>query len=500
MGSVEADGCGKGSVLADEDLEFELLPPHPAATIESLRSLRYDLGSAIADIVDNSIAAEADQVNIRTDARSGWLAVIDNGRGMTPEELTAAMRVGSQDPLDVRSERDLGRFGFGLKTASFSQARELTVWSRTDGHRAASRTWDIDVVRSRGSWLLRKRAPQAAARIISALSEPGAGTVVLWRRIDQLQHGDESAAADLRASLRDVSEHLEMVFARFLHAGITIRVGRHVLKPWDPFALDHPATQELPSERLAYRGHPIDIRPYVLPHESKLTTTEVERLAGPRGWNAQQGFYLYRRDRLVAAGDWLDLSLSRGDTYNLARIAMDVPTELDRDLQLDVGKSGVVVPRQLHNSLRRIAEATRKRGAAVKRHRAVPVKKAANRRRTTVWTSQTRGATQTVRLNRSHPIITELIAQAPDAHVVRTALDLIEETVPSQLLPTVDPERRPLATESVDDLRSLAERVYETYLREGKSRSEAAQRLLQTEPFYLFPDIVEHYGAIVANP
>lgn len=281
---------------------------------------------------------------------------------------------------------------------------------------------------------------------------------------------------------------------------MVIKVGEQRLKPWDPFGKDHSATQELPSERLNLRGHTITVRPYVLPHESKLSTAQAHLLAGPDGWNAQQGFYLYRRNRLVAAGEWLGMGLTRGDTYSLARIALEVPAELDRDFQLDVSKSGVVVPRTLHAGLRRIAEVTRKRASAVRSHRAVPVKRAVDRQRTTVWTSSSRRGVQGVRLNRRHPVITELIGQTPDPELIRTALDLIEETVPSQLLASIDEQARPLDSESSDALSDLAERVYNSFLQEGKSRSEAAQRVMHTEPFYLYPDISDFYGEIIAKP
>lgn len=487
--------------MTTSDADYEELPPDPAATIESLRSLRYDLGSAIADIIDNSIAAEAKTIAVRMDSRAGWMAVIDDGQGMSAPDLTSAMRIGSQDPLDVRAQRDLGRFGFGLKTASFSQARELTVWSRRKGRKAACRSWDIDVVRSRGKWLLRKSAPPGASRLLDSLIESGTGTIVLWRRLDWHSDGaDDIEAQHFRLALEEVSNHLEMVFERFLESGISVKIGSHLLQPWDPFARDHSATQELPLEQLALRGHPIVVRPYVLPHESKLTSTEAARLAGPGGWNAQQGFYLYRRDRLVTAGDWFNLGLSRQDLYGLARIALEVPTELDKDFKLDVAKSGVVVPRSLHGELRRIAEVTRKRAAAVRRHRDVPVKRAANRHHTTVWSSTAKGGVQSIRLNRSHPVLTALISSVDDPEVVRTALDLIEETVPAQLLPSIDTEHRPLAGETAEDLLRLAEKVYESYLRDGKTRSEAAQRLLHTEPFYLYPAITEYYGEMIANP
>ena len=139
----------------------EEAPPDPAATIETLGALGYSTESAVADLIDNSIAAGATRVDVilHWDGADSWCAVADNGRGMTGDELKQAMTIGSRDPVLPRDAADLGRFGFGLKTASFSQCRDLTVGSRKANQRIAYRTWDLDYVRAEGRWLLFKSPP-----------------------------------------------------------------------------------------------------------------------------------------------------------------------------------------------------------------------------------------------------------------------------------------------------------------------------------------------------
>lgn len=126
------------------------LPPFAPILIESTRAIGYSLEAAIADIIDNSIAADASNVHVRFfPVDEPYLAIIDDGCGMDDEEITQAMQYGSANPLEERSRKDLGRFGLGLKTASLSQCRQLTVVSKKGSH-YVGRRWDIDFVNSTG--------------------------------------------------------------------------------------------------------------------------------------------------------------------------------------------------------------------------------------------------------------------------------------------------------------------------------------------------------------
>ena len=104
------------------------LPPRAHTLISATRHIGYSLESAIADLIDNSIAARARNVEIDfIDTTESYIAILDDGFGMTDEELTSAMQYGSSDPSNNRSENDLGRYGLGLKTASMSQCKKMTV-------------------------------------------------------------------------------------------------------------------------------------------------------------------------------------------------------------------------------------------------------------------------------------------------------------------------------------------------------------------------------------
>ena len=107
------------------------MPPYAPILMESTRSIGYSVEAAIADVIDNSIAAFATNVEVNFFPSSDpYICILDNGNGMTISELENAMQYGSKNPLDTRSENDLGRYGLGLKTASLSQCRKLTVISK----------------------------------------------------------------------------------------------------------------------------------------------------------------------------------------------------------------------------------------------------------------------------------------------------------------------------------------------------------------------------------
>lgn len=132
-----------------DDHDEICLPPSAADLLESMRAIGYSFEAALADLIDNSLSADARQIELHFSPYDRpYVVVLDDGAGMSPSELTAAMRHGSRDPRLARDSRDLGRFGLGLKTASLSQCRRLTVVSWKDGQRSA-RQWDLDHVARR---------------------------------------------------------------------------------------------------------------------------------------------------------------------------------------------------------------------------------------------------------------------------------------------------------------------------------------------------------------
>jgi hypothetical protein len=490
-----------------DDEDWEDLPPDPASTIEALGHLGYQPRAAVADLIDNSLTWGARNISVRGHwaGKDSWFAIIDDGEGMTEKRLKSAMRIGSGDPLVPRAEQDLGRFGFGLKTASFSQAREVTVYTRTsDAAPPSVRCWDLDEVRRTGRWVVRRSVPPDAKPIIEKVDNGKRGTIVLWRRLTDLvdpnaEKKNSSARAIFHEELNVISRWLGMVFEHFLSSKdrVAMRVNQAGVIPFDPFLREHPATQPLPPETLRLRKQDVRVAPFVLPHESKLTPPENLSAGGPLGWNEQQGFYVYRRGRLIVAGDWLELQLARDDMHNLARIRIDIPAELDQEWQLDVSKGAVRAPAALRSDLLRIAKETRKKAAAVKRHRAGEVVQNPGKAVELVWRLEAVHGGKRPKINRAHPIIAKALNEsAGDRQELRMMLSLIEDSLPASSLPTQKSDTPPLSDQAPERVFDMAERLYESLLQNGKTRSEAAQRICNTQPFFMYPEIVKYFGGI----
>jgi hypothetical protein len=495
--------------LVEAHPDFEEVPPDPVATIESLRSLGYSLDAAVADLIDNSIAARVDSKPVNVDVQvewagsESWVTVVDDGRGMTEEGLRRAMRIGSWDPQAQRETHDLGRFGFGLKTASFSQCRELTVATRTDADRQLIiRSWDLDHVRRTGKWELRASEPPGAGAILDRFRPPSSGTVVLWRRLTSLvepgtQPDDQVARRHFNDHIAGLEAHLAMTFGRYLarrQEGLGLLLNSQRVEPWDPFLTTFTWTQPLPQETPRIRGQAMVVRPYVLPYQGKLTAREQAEAAGPMGWNAQQGFYIYRKDRLIAAGTWLGLKgISHSDAYNLARISIDIPSSLDSDWSLNITKGTVQAPAIIRQDLGRIADQTGKRARAVLSSRGGLVGTRKKRSIIQVWQQRRRHGELVLSINRQHPLIAQVLAGGGTSRrQLEAVLDLIEETIPAAALPSAPPpDRRTHDGQLPEPVIQLAQQLYEKYLQDGLTRQQATEKLLTCEPFDEYPDLMD---------
>ena len=144
------------------------LENNPSADIlvNSMRAMGYTFESAIADVVDNSVAVKANLIEIKfpIDPADCYVAICDNGAGMSREKLIEAMRYGSQVEGEERSEDDLGRFGLGLKSASLSQCRRLTVASKQNGEISAL-VWDLDIIGQKKGWYMVECTPEQISNI-----------------------------------------------------------------------------------------------------------------------------------------------------------------------------------------------------------------------------------------------------------------------------------------------------------------------------------------------
>ncbi len=478
-----------------EEDHSDRTPPNPVALIEAMRSLGYTLEAAVADLVDNSISHGATQICIQFDwaGRDSTVSISDNGCGMTESGLIEAMRPGSNNPRDDRAPDDLGRFGLGLKTASFSQASRLSVISRAAGNSESSRIWDLPYLAERNDWILLRNPSNDARRHAQWLSGRPSGTCVIWENLDRLVDdvdidNDPAHKAFLEAADR-VGKHLAMVFGEFLTGAnaIQIKLGNETLKPWDPFLRDHGATQVLPEESISWSGRIVKVQPYILPHHSRLTKQQFEFASGIRGWNAHQGFYIYRNKRLIVAGGWLSLGMTSDEHLKLARIRVDIGNDVDFEWKLDVRKSVARPPVALREQLRRIARASRDRAQEVYRHRGRKIVAASPKDHSSIWEGKVMRGRMHFRINREHPIVHSLTAEGDGGRAVEALLCLIEETIPLDSIyirHAEAPEHQPTPFEDTKDpqFRVMLSELYLGMIAAGRSHAEAIATLSALKP------------------
>jgi anti-sigma regulatory factor (Ser/Thr protein kinase) len=342
-------------------LQMRTVEVIPAARrlIGSLRDMGYEFATAVADLVDNSIEAGATVVtiDIEFEGEDSWVRIADNGAGMTPAALREAMRYGSSREY---ASNDLGKFGLGLKVASLSQCQRLTVASRRNRERFefTAYCWDLEHIAKTNRWELVPVARDAAGPSLLAPLKKSAGTVVLWQRLDRIlgyEYPDgDSARRRLAFMCRDVEGHLSVVFHRFLSGEVrgsrklSILLNGSRIEPWDPFARDEPATKPLDPVSISVthgglRGH-LMLEPFVLPHQSDFSSPEsFKRASGPANWNQQQGFYVYRANRLIQSGGWCRIRTLDEHT-KLARVALRFSPQLDDAFRVNVAKMRVQLP------------------------------------------------------------------------------------------------------------------------------------------------------------
>jgi Histidine kinase-, DNA gyrase B-, and HSP90-like ATPase len=343
------------------------ITPSASRLTESLRDIGYDFPAAVADIVDNSVMAGASQVGISIEfsGEESYVMISDDGEGMTANGLLEAFRYGSRRTY---SRSDLGRYGLGLKTASLSQCRSVTVATsrrRTAPGNVTVRTLDLDLIAELDEWLVVE--PTSEPVIESSVERLGSesGTVVIWRKLDRVlpEKRPDGAWARRRldAMAAKTAEHLGIVFHRYLESSkdhsLVITVNGEKVEPWNPFAPSEHTTEELPLQRFETTvgevSGSVTLRRFVLPSRDEFSSLEeFERYSGPLNWNRQQGIYIYRADRLVQWGGWNGI---RGidEHTKLARAALDFDTDLDSVFNINVAKMRVAIPPQIRQMLER---------------------------------------------------------------------------------------------------------------------------------------------------
>lgn len=473
-------------MAVDEDLA-----PEPGL-MESMRSVGYTLEAALADLIDNSISAQATEVDIVFSAHGqDFVAILDNGLGMTGAQARSAMRLAGNSSQAIRESDDLGRFGLGLKTASLSQCRDLClVTMGPDG--LVGLEWDLDHLLNTGRWSIRVLTSDEieSLPLVNKLANSDQGTLVLWRKLDALraQVGDN---AGLDAAMVDAKQHLRLVFHRFLGGehgrAFTIRMNGMALQGADPFLASHKATTQGPDETFRVDGATVRVRPFTLPHLNKLTAKDRERAMIAGSLRDSQGFYVYRAMRLVIWGTWFRIR-PKEDLAKLARVRVDIPNTLDHMWALDIKKSAAQPPPQVKQRLRRFGEKMVVPSKRTFTFRGRPVEDGVIR----TWNLVENGPDFRYEINRLHPLVTALSESLERGSLVSLELVLraLEQTYPADDLFTrlSEDRTRTVPISATDEHRQMARDLWAAF-RSTRDDPEAFVRFMrQVEPFDCLPD------------
>lgn len=296
--------------------QYVQLAPNPKNHIKTLMRIGYDFNTAIGDIVDNSITADASKINIQAlFTEDPVIAIVDNGRGMTAAELQENMRIACKDPSQNRDSQDLGRFGSGMKTASFSVARKLTVITKQNEEINACR-YDIDLIEERNDWIVEILSQDKINQILSSqkISLEASGTVIIWENMPRYNASQihKKVHDEIAADIASIRRYLAVFFHRFMSGTnkIQFMVNGDPVEPIDPFLRKEDGYQEGAYDRQIAQGGFIEMQVHILPHHDKISRELLERMGGADEIANKQGFYIYRGKRLIVEGGWLGLAKS----------------------------------------------------------------------------------------------------------------------------------------------------------------------------------------------
>ena len=488
--------------MRDNDI---ICPPYAPVLMESTRAIGYSIESAIADIIDNSIAAYATNVFVRfSPFGNPYIYILDDGSGMDSNAITEAMRYGSSSPSKVRSENDLGRYGLGLKTASLSQCKCLSIISMRDG-KTEGRRWDLDYIAQTESWSLEKLSNNEMINMpgLDKLKELGHGTLVVWQNLDKIRLGSLTLEQSLETKMEDVKKHLELVFHRYLSGEggpkVQISINGVPLVPFDPFFVAK-STVIMDDEKIEIPGRAgrVVIRPYILPHPSNMTKTELEKYGGREGLRSLQGFYIYRNRRLLTWGTWFKL-IKMDEFSKLARVRVDIPNSLDDLWTLDVKKSTAYPPEIVKTRLKQLVGSM---ANGSKRTWTFRQKKETSSTIVHVWDKvETREGVKYV-VNMNHPLLGVLYSKlsSDEAKLLQQYLETVQNNLPFNNLHHDLHSDVKIVQDTVADERDRTLFLARMMIREAINNNHLEQTMsgfLNVEPFMYYMDDIQKVCAEV---
>ena len=471
--------------------------PKADSLMGSMRSIGYTFESAIADIIDNSISAHAKniQLSFPTEASNCFVSIMDDGVGLTEDELFNAMRYGSTACEETRSDDDLGRFGLGLKAASLSQCKILSVVSKKDGRTTAFQ-WNYNHILMSGEWdlIILPEKEQRSLPNYDVFNNQANGTLVVWQDFDVIDKATNGQIfTTLCAYKETVSDYVSLIFHRFLNNhSLSIKLNQLNIEGQDPF-LDTKKEKVTRQKviNLAIKDSNgieriVKVQPVILPFYKDLTKKDIKLLGGDENLRTKQGYYIYRNDRLIIWGTWF--GLQRGELTKNARIRVDFPNSLDDIWKIDIKKQNASIPLQIRNSLKRAV--TEAMNLSVKQQTHRGRKANVDEKIDYIWSRiQCRDNQYAYEINRDSQFL-NLIKQKlsdDDMDYLEMFIEEVERNLPVQQI-YIDRANNEYTENEVDDrdsdLKQKAIIMIQTALKYGsKPLNEIIKVIMSSEPF-----------------
>ncbi|MDR3186780.1 MAG: ATP-binding protein [Christensenellaceae bacterium] len=417
-----------------------LNPPSPKMLINSIRQIGYSFESAVSDIIDNSISASAKNIDIFFPVNSDekmYTAFVDDGSGMSRKGVINALKIGSSFEGE-RKQNDLGRFGLGLKSASFSQCRKLTVASKVNDQLVAF-GWDIDDVEKSNEWFCNEYSSNEIKAIpqIDKISILKNGTLVVWREFDLISSKLESVK-DLHRQLSNILEltrtHIGLHFHRYLNKKLVISINNVPIVGLDPFLENHLKIEKGQLSSLSLKAknnqeYTVQIQPYTLPHYLDLSDEDIALLGGIDKIRAGQGFYIYRQERLIVHNTWFGIG-AKAEVFKYARIKVDIPNTLDDIWDIDVKKQNAAIPAKLLAHFRKTVGDIQLRSKKKTRHKQLAIGQDDNK----IWNKKkARNGKESYYINLDSKFINEYINEnfhETSYSKIYSLLEIIGSTIP----------------------------------------------------------------------
>lgn len=481
----------------------------------SMRSMGYTFESAIADIIDNSISADCREIHLQfpKDALNCFVSILDDGSGMSQSELFAAMRYGSSASEEERTDTDLGRFGLGLKAASLSQCRKLTVVSKCNNV-VSGYSWDYSYIIKHKDWFLIELSQDEINKTpsVESLFTQESGTLVVWEDFDIIEKSSNGLTYATLCDYKDkIIKHIALVFHRYIDASkkekITMSLNNHKIAALDPFLESNPKTTRKKEIDIAINDsnnieRHVMVQPFVLPFYKDLSESDKNKLGGVESLRTKQGYYIYRNKRLIIWGTWF--GLPRNELTKNARIRVDIPNTLDDIWNIDIKKQSAVIPKSIQNQLRKKVEDVMDISVRQQTHRGRTNK--VNEKIDYIWNRiEGRDKHYFYEINRESNLFNFVRSKISDEDYtyVEMLVDEIEKNIPIQQIYTDQSCNAIIEKEDKDRESEILQKAvlmvdFALQFIDDKTIKEVIDNTFHSEPFCRYPEVIEllykHYS------